>query len=92
MKTKILVGLLSLGFAFTAGAEEEQERVIREPDRQVIRKTTTVDFNETEIDGNLKGPDGSFIPGRERSHFESLLKPRSDFLPELEKSTEAEGM
>lgn len=89
------VAILALAWATPAVAEpeaprenEKNERVVREADRVVVRKNTTVDFNDVRLDGELTRPEGGYVPGREATHFDSLLKPRQDFLPELEKSGE----
>jgi len=89
------VAILALAWATPAVAEpkapretEKTEKVIREADRVVVRKNTTVDFNDVRLDGELTRPEGGYVPGREATHFDNLLKPRKDFLPELEKSGE----
>lgn len=97
MRWFAVVLVVVLGFWSTAAAAEEglkrdkkQEELItiREPDREVVRSTTKVDFNEFQLEGELTRPQGGYVPSREQSQFDSLLKPRQDFLPELERSAE----
>jgi len=86
------LAILALAWAAPAGAEpkptRESERVIREADRVVVKKKTTVDFNDVRVEGELAGPEGGYVPGRDATQFESLLQPRKDFLIELEKSAD----
>ncbi|HWV38720.1 MAG TPA: hypothetical protein VN033_09630 [Vulgatibacter sp.] len=96
------LAILALAWAAPANAEpkdeprapreaeqtEKAEKVIREADKVVVRKKTTVNFNDVRLEGELTGPDGGYVPGREATEFDSLLEPRKDFLQELEKSAE----
>lgn len=81
--------------AAAGGAESEDqdrsepgEHVIREEDRVVVKKTTNVDFNDVELEGELINPEGGYVRSRPQSHFESLIKMRKDFNKELEESVD----
>ncbi|HEY0840426.1 MAG TPA: hypothetical protein VGD74_09600 [Vulgatibacter sp.] len=85
MRWGIVCGVAAWALALGAAAEP---KIVQEPDREVVRKKTTVDFNDVRLDGELTKPEGGYVPGREETHFDNLLKPRKDFLQELEKSAE----
>lgn len=70
-------------------ADEEGE-VIREADREVVRKQTRLDFNDARIDGELTGPEGGYVPGSGRIRFRSLLELRQDFHEKHARTTESE--
>ncbi len=86
------LGVLLIGCAFIWGvsttAAADETKMVHEPDRVVVKKSTTVDFNDVTMEGELIRPEGDYVPGRDPTHFDSLLKRRDNFLPELEKSAE----
>lgn len=63
-------------------------RIVREPDKVVVRKRTVIDFNDVTVEGELLRPEGSYLLDRRRTRFPSLLKLRDDFNPELQKSAD----
>lgn len=69
---------------------EEGEEVIQEADREIVRSRTRMDFNDTRIDGELVGPDGSYLPGTGRARFKSLIELREDFHDELQTSADSD--
>jgi len=75
-----------LGLAATAAHAED--RVVREADRTVVRKETRVDFADQTVEGNIVRPEGNYILDRNRNRFESLVRLRSSFEPELRASTD----
>lgn len=85
MRWGIICGVAICALSLEATAET---KVVQEPDKVVVRKKTTVDFNDVRLEGELTKPEGGYVPGREATHFDNLLKPREDFLQELEKSAE----
>ncbi len=78
------VGMTVL-FSFGALA---QDNVVREADRTVFRKKTTIDFNDVAIDGELTKPEGSYSVSKKKTTFKTLIKVRDNFNPELQKSVE----
>jgi hypothetical protein len=63
-------------------------KVIREADKVVVRKKTVIDFNDVTVEGELTRPEGSYVLDRNRTHFNSLIRLRDDFNPELQKSAD----
>jgi hypothetical protein len=49
---------------------------------------TQYDFDDDEVEGGTKGPDGVVISGKLAPRFESMLKIRPDFKPEMYKSVD----
>ncbi len=82
--------LFSQIFLLPSFALAEKEEVIQEADREVVRSRTRMDFNDAEIDGELMGPEGGYIPGSGRIRFKSLIELRKDFNQELQTSVDSE--
>lgn len=80
-----VVALVGMGVAGVASA---QVRVIHEKDRTIYRKKTVVDFNDVAVEGELTKPEGSYVLNRSKSTFQSLVKVRDNFAPELRKSAD----
>ena len=57
--------------------------VIQEQDKTVFKKKTIIDFSDVTIQGELTKPEGSYLLNRKKTKFNSLLKIRGNFLPEL---------
>jgi hypothetical protein len=73
------------------GATEKKEgsvRIIQEADKVVVRKRTVIDFGDVTVEGELTKPEGSYLLNRNRTRFQSLIKLRKDFNPELQKSAD----
>ena len=87
---RALVVALLLGGAFAAGAEDGKPgvKIIQEEDKVVIRKRTVIDFSDVTVEGELTKPEGSYLLNRNKTHFQSLIKLRKDFTPELQKSAD----
>lgn len=68
----------------------EDGEVIQEADREVVRSRTRMDFNDAQIDGDLVGPEGSYVPGSGRVRFKSLIELREDFHEELRTSADSD--
>ena len=47
---------------------------------------TTLDFNETMIDGKMKAPNGFFIQGRKNQSLSQMVKLRSSFRNRIDSS------
>jgi hypothetical protein len=86
LKRLLLAGLISLAAA--AAEEKPSVKVVQEPDKVVVRKKTVIDFNDVTVEGELTKPEGSYVLDRSRTHFNSLMRLRDDFNPELQKSAD----
>ena len=82
---KRLMLVLALGVAGSALAEE---KVIQEADRTVFRKKTVIDFTDVSVEGELTKPEGSYSVSKKKTRFDSLVKVRTDFNPELKQSVD----
>lgn len=81
-----LAGVVSLSLMSTVAVAED--KVIREADKTVFRKKTTIDFTDVAIDGELTKPEGSYSVSKKKTTFKTLIKVRDNFNPELQKSVE----
>jgi hypothetical protein len=80
--------LLATLFALPALAEEKAPKVVQEADKVVIRKRTVIDFNDVTVEGELTKPEGSYLMNRNKTRFQSLIRLRDNFNPELQKSAD----
>jgi len=80
------VGIAALSFVATSAFAED--KVVREADKTVFRKKTTIDFTDVAIDGELTKPEGSYSVSKKKTTFKTLIKVRENFNPELQKSVE----
>ncbi len=64
------------------------KRVIQEADKVIVRKRTVIDFNDVTVEGELTKPEGSYLLNRNKTRFQSLIKLRDNFNPELQKSAD----
>jgi hypothetical protein len=65
-----------------------EEKVIQEADRTVFRKKTVIDFTDVSVEGELTKPEGSYSVSKKKTRFDSLIKVRTDFNPELKQSVD----
>ena len=65
---------------------QAEETVIHEADRVIVKKKTTVDFNDAMVDGELAKPEGEVIRTGKAIRFRNLIQLRDNFDRELEKS------
>lgn len=84
-----VVAMVAL-WAGPALAEEPQTqvKVIQEEDKVVVRKKSTIDFTEMAVEGELTKPEGSYVLNRKKTDFQSLIRVRDNFNPELQKSVD----
>ncbi len=81
--------VLATTFALAASAAEERgPRVVQGADKVVVRKRTVIDFNDVTVEGELTKPEGSYLLNRSKTRFQSLIKLRDNFNPELQKSAD----
>ncbi len=90
---KVLLGIAFAGAVAGMSAaayaqNEPTEGVVREADVTTFKKKTVIDFSDVTIQGELTKPEGSYLLNRKKTNFRSLLKTRTDFLPELFNSTD----
>ena len=78
---------ISVVLAFAAAARAE-EKVIQQPDKTIVRKNTVIDFTDVAVEGELTKPEGSYLIDRNKTRFQSLVKIRDNFVPELQKSVD----
>ncbi len=68
--------------------EKKGAKVVQEPDKVVVRKRTVIDFNDVTVEGELTKPEGSYLLNRNKTRFQSLIRLRDNFNPELQKSAD----
>lgn len=89
--TVTVVGLWFMAPAAVAqdeGQSKDTVKVIQEEDRTVFRKKTVIDFTDVAVEGELTKPEGSYVLHRKKTDFQSLIKVRENFDPELQKSVD----
>ena len=80
MKTLFLLSLLSTN-AFAHDHHQEEPQI-------VYKQKTEIDFEGLEIDGELVKPQGSLLLERQGAKFNPMIKLRTDFDDEMEKSVQ----
>jgi hypothetical protein len=63
-------------------------KIVQEQDKTIVRKKTVIDFNDVTVEGELTRPEGSYLLNRSKTRFQSLIKLRDNFNPELQKSAD----
>ncbi len=72
---KRLIAVAALAFAFSALAEDEAPA-----DKNVkYSKTTTINFEDDTIEGDLTKPDGEYVEARKRVKHSNLIRIREEF-------------
>lgn len=84
---KTLAFALAL-LALSAGVAYAQDNVIREADKTVFKAKTVVDFSDVTIEGELTKPEGSYIASRKNTNFNTLIRLRENFIPEMVRSVD----
>ena len=77
--------LLTLCILFSSSAladETEQEPQV------IYKERTEIDFEGVEIQGELVRPQGALLLERKRAQFNSMIKLRTDFDDEMDKSVD----
>ncbi|MBX7191532.1 MAG: hypothetical protein K1X94_05725 [Sandaracinaceae bacterium] len=77
MRRLVVVGLIAFGTASFAQIALAQEG-----------ETTTYDFEDDLVQGDLVRPDGELLNVRRRGRRASLIRVREHFIPEMLKSVE----
>lgn len=83
---RVFAAIAILSLVSTAALADD--KVVREADKTVFRKKTTIDFTDVAIDGELTKPEGSYSVSKKKTTFKTLIKVRDNFNPELQKSVE----
>ena len=88
LRKRVLLGALHVARPRPGGRASPGVKVVQEPDKVVVRKRTVIDFNDVTVEGELTKPEGSYVLDRSRTRFESLIRLRDNFNPELQKSAD----
>jgi len=75
---KYIIILLLSGVAYADDKKEEP--------KVVYKQRTEIDFEGVEIDGELVKPQGSLLLERKHAKFNPMIKLRTDFDDEMDKS------
>ncbi|PTL85485.1 hypothetical protein [Vitiosangium sp. GDMCC 1.1324] len=84
----VAVVALWAGPVFAEDDQKTQVKVIQEEDKVVVRKKTTIDFTDMAVEGELTKPEGSYVLNRKKTDFQTLIRVRDNFNPELQKSVD----
>jgi hypothetical protein len=89
----MLIRLMVLAIALAslpalADDKATNAKVVQEADKVVVRKRTVIDFNDVTVEGELTKPEGSYLMNRNKTRFQSLIRLRDNFNPELQKSAD----
>jgi hypothetical protein len=79
--TITIAALAVLALAGTASAQDRAAPVQPSAD-------TVYTFNDHDVEGGIRGPDGDVLRFRARGHRQTLVRPRMHFVPELMHSVE----
>ncbi|HLL05921.1 MAG TPA: hypothetical protein VK539_35445 [Myxococcaceae bacterium] len=82
------VAVVALWAAPAVAQDNTEVKIIQEEDRTVYRKKTVIDFTDVTVEGELTKPEGSYLLNRKKTDFQSLIKVRDNFNPELQKSVD----
>ena len=83
----LILLLSSLVFANDPDPFDGKDPFAEEP-KIVYKKKTEVDFEALEIEGQLVKPQGALVLERQRAAFNPLIKLRTDFSYEMNRSVE----
>jgi hypothetical protein len=90
--TAVLIRAILLATLFAAvpaiAEDKPAPKVVQEADKVVVRKRTVIDFNDVTVEGELTKPEGSYLMNRNKTRFQSLIRLRDNFNPELQKSAD----
>ncbi|NOK18495.1 hypothetical protein [Corallococcus carmarthensis] len=84
----VMVAGLGAVPALAQDSGKDSVKIIQEEDRTVYRKKTVIDFTDVAVEGELTKPEGSYVLNRKKTDFQSLIKVRENFDPELQKSAD----
>lgn len=84
----VVMGLWVAPAVAVAQESKDTVKIIQEEDRTVFRQKTVIDFTDVAVEGELTKPEGSYVLHRKKTDFQSLIKVRENFDPELQKSVD----
>lgn len=85
MRIGLILGVVAVLFA---SVRAEAQTVVHGQDTTVFKKKTTIDFSDVTLEGDLTKPEGQYGLARGKTKFNSLIKLRTNFTPELKKSVD----
>lgn len=72
--------LMTLALLLSPVAALAQEAAAKKPEGNVrVAKTTTYDFEDDTIEGDLTRPDGEYVEARKRVNHSNLIRIREEF-------------
>lgn len=82
--------LLSMGvlFALSAGTAMAQDEEGSGGQKVIYKEKTEIDFEGLEVAGELVKPSGALLLDRKRASFNPLIKLRTDFNDEMDRSVD----
>jgi hypothetical protein len=85
---RVMTANLMLALLAAAADPKPEPKVVQEPDKVIVRKRTVIDFSDVTVEGELTKPEGSYLLNRNKTRFQSLIRLRDNFNPELQKSAD----
>src|SRR5262249_5534170 len=73
LKRLIVLSVVAVGFASAAQEEKSADETVR------YSKTTTINFEDDTIEGDLTRPDGEYVEARKRVKHSNLIRIREEF-------------
>lgn len=80
--------LLVFAVLAVSAAPVRAQNVVQGKDISVFKKKTVIDFSDVTLEGELTKPEGAYGLSRGKTRFNTLIKLRTHFTPELNKSTD----
>ncbi len=87
MRLAMIMGVAAMLLGSAARADEDKT-VVHGEDTTVFKKKTTIDFSDVTLEGELTKPEGQYGLARGKTKFNSLIKLRANFTPELQTSVD----
>jgi len=84
---KMVMGSMIMAATLCTGAALADDEKKEEP-KVVYKQRTEIDFEGVEVQGELVRPQGSLLLHRRSAHFNPLIKLRTDFDDEIDKSVD----
>jgi hypothetical protein len=82
-----MIGSMVMAATLHAGVALADDEKKEEP-KVVYKQRTEIDFEGVEVQGELVRPQGSLLLHRRSAHFNPLIKLRTDFDDEIDKSVD----
>jgi hypothetical protein len=88
MRIALMIGLAAVLLGSARAQAADAPTIVRGEDTTVFKKKTTIDFSDVTLEGELTKPEGQYGLARGKTKFNSLIKLRANFTPELQKSVD----